>query len=130
MISNQMDRMREALQRLPTLGRDELRAEWRRLYDTEAPTRLGRALLIAAVAYRLQEDALGGLGPELHRRLRKIAEATRHGSEVAPAAPRLKPGTRLMREWQGRTHEVLVVEQGSDRDPDEQEGLGTGPVRA
>jgi hypothetical protein len=29
-----------------------------------------------------------------------------------PAAPRLKPGTRLIREWQGRTHEVVVGENG------------------
>lgn len=112
MISDQLGRTREALQRLSTLGRDELRAEWHRLYGTGAPSRLGRTLLIAAVAYRLQEDALGGLRPELRRRLRKIAEAARHGSEVAPAALRLKPGTRLMREWQGRTHEVLVVDRG------------------
>ena len=28
------------------------------------------------------------------------------------AAPRLKPGTKLLREWQGRTHEVVVGENG------------------
>jgi len=112
MTGDQLDRMREALRHLPTMGRGELRTEWRRLYGIEAPIRPGRALLIAAVAYRLQEDALGGPGPELRRRLCKIAEAARHGSEVAPAAPRLKPGTRLMREWQGRTHQVVVIDDG------------------
>lgn len=112
MTGDRLDRMRQVLQRLPTLGRSELRAEWRRLYGAEAPTRLGPAVLIAAIAYRLQEDALGRLRPEPRRRLRKIAEAARHGSEVAPATPRLKPGTRLVREWQGRTYEVLVIEDG------------------
>jgi hypothetical protein len=52
---------------------------------------------------------LGGLRPELRRRLRSIAEAAGRGGEVVlTAPPRLKPGTRLIREWQGRTHEVLV----------------------
>ena len=55
---------------------------------------------------------LGGLRPELRRRLRHVAEQARHGGQVVPAAPRLKPGTRLIREWQGRTHEVVVGENG------------------
>jgi len=112
MTGDRRDGMREALQHLPSLGRSELRAEWRRLYGAEAPIRLGRALLIAAVAYRLQQEAFGGLRPELRRRLLKIAEAARRGEEMMPAAPRLKPGTRLMREWQGRTHAVVVTDSG------------------
>ena len=92
-----LDRLREALARLPTASRADLRAEWLRLYRTEAPARLGRELLIAAIAYRLQEEALGGLRPELHRRLRNIAEQVRCGGQASSlaASPRLKPGTRL-----------------------------------
>jgi hypothetical protein len=112
MTRDSVDRMREALARLPSLGRAELRSEWLRVYGTEPPARLGRELLMAAVAYRLQERVLGGLRPELRRRLRSIAESARRGGEVVPAIPRLKPGTRLMREWQGRTHEVVVCEGG------------------
>src|SRR5438105_7342000 len=113
MTRDSVERIREALARLPTLERAEFRAEWLRLYGAEAPARLGRELLMAAVAYRIQEQALGGLQPELRHRLRRIAEAARSGREVPiAAAPRLKPGTRLMREWQGRTHEVLVSDAG------------------
>ena len=107
------DRLGEALLRLPTLSRAELRSEWQRLYRTEAPARISRELLIAAIAYRLQEAALGGLRPELQRRLRNIAERVRRGEGPVPSVtPRLKPGTRLLREWQGRTHEILVGEGG------------------
>src|SRR5438270_5059128 len=106
-------RLREGLTRLPIAGRADLQMEWRRLNRTEPPARLGRDLLIAAIAYRLQEQALGGLKPESQRRLRNIAEqAGRGGDPVLTAAPRLKPGTRLLREWQGRTHEVLVSDDG------------------
>jgi Protein of unknown function (DUF2924) len=108
-----LDRLREALRRLPTATRVELTAEWRRLYPTNPPARISRALLIAAIAYRVQEAALGGLRPELQRRLRHIAEQVSRGEEPAlTATPRLKPGTRLLREWGGKTHTVIVLEDG------------------
>jgi hypothetical protein len=113
MMRESLDGIREALARLPTASRTELSAEWLRLYRTEPPARLGRDLLIAAIAYRLQEQVLGGLRPESQRRLRNIAEQVSQGGELDLAAvPRLKPGTRLLREWQGRTHEVLVGDDG------------------
>lgn len=106
-------RLGEALLRLVTLSRAELRSEWQRLYRTEPPARISRELLISAIAYRLQEAALGGLRPELQRRLRNVAERVRRGEEPGLSlAPRLKPGARLLREWQGRTHEILVGEDG------------------
>ena len=108
-----LDRIREALRRLPTATRAELMAEWHRLYSANPPARISRELLIAAIGYRLQEAALGGLRPEMQRRLRRIAEQVSRGEQPALiTTPRLKPGTRLLREWQGRTHEVLVSEDG------------------
>jgi hypothetical protein len=55
---------------------------------------------------------LGGLQPELRRQLCAIAGRPRDGGNPALAAPRLKPGTKLLRDWRGHTHEVLVVDQG------------------
>jgi len=112
MPQDSIDRIREALTRLPTCNRAELTAEWLRLYRTKPPARLGRNLLMAAIAYRLQEQVLGGLQPELRRQLRAIAGRTRDGGKPALAAPRLKPGTKLLRDWQRQTHEVLVSDQG------------------
>jgi len=112
MPQDSLDRIREALTRLPTCNRAELTAEWLRLYRTKPPAQIGRNLLMAAVAYRLQEQILGGLQPELRRQLRAIAGRARHGGEPALAAPRLKPGTKLLRDWQGHTHQVLVGENG------------------
>jgi hypothetical protein len=103
MPQDSLDRIREALTRLPTCNRAELTAEWLRLYRTKPPAQIGRNLLMAAVAYRLQEQILGGLQPELRRQLRAIAGQARHGGEPALAAPRLKPGTKLLRDWQGHT---------------------------
>src|SRR5437763_1438402 len=47
MTGDRRDGIREVLRHLPSLNRSELRAEWRRLHGIEAPTRLGRALLVA-----------------------------------------------------------------------------------
>src|SRR5206468_814524 len=61
----------------------------------------------------MQEVALGGLRPEPQRQLRQIAQELKQTGGVAKRfRPQPKPGTRLIREWQGRTHEVLVLDDG------------------
>jgi hypothetical protein len=104
---------REALARLPELNLGELRQQWRTLYKAEASPHLSRELLVRAVAYRMQEVALGGLRPGQQRQLRQIAQQFKQtGQATIRARPELKPGTRLVREWQGRTYEVLVLDGG------------------
>src|SRR5206468_8635072 len=111
--ARQKDASREALARLPRLDIRELREEWRRLYKADASLHLSRGLLIRAVAYRMQEVALGGLRPEPQRQLRQIAQELKQTVEAAKRfRPQLKPGTRLIREWQGRTYEVVVLDDG------------------
>jgi hypothetical protein len=103
----------EALSRLPTLDIGELRQQWRGLYKTQALPNLSRELLLRAVAYRMQEVALGGLRPPRQRQLRQIAQQFKQtGAANTPARLGLKPGTRLMREWQGRTYDVVVLDDG------------------
>jgi hypothetical protein len=48
---------------LSLLDSQELNARWKALYGSEPPDRLRRSLMIQALAYRLQEQALGGLKP-------------------------------------------------------------------
>ena len=104
---------REALARLPKLGLRELRQQWRVLYKAEASPHLSRELLLRAVAYRMQEVALGGLRPQRQLQLRQFAQQLNESQEarIRPR-PELKPGTRLVREWQGRTYEVVVLDDG------------------
>ena len=104
---------REALARLPELNLGELRQQWRILYKTEASPHLSRDLLVRAVAYRMQEVALGGLRSGRQRQLHQIAQQFKEtGAATTPRRPELKPGTRLVREWQGQTYEVLVLDEG------------------
>jgi hypothetical protein len=104
---------KEALSRLPTLDLGELRQRWRGLYKTQAPRHLSHELLVRAVAYRIQELARGGLRPEPQRQLLRIAQEFKEtGAATIRARPELKPGTRLMREWRGRSYDVLVLDDG------------------
>jgi len=109
MSGRHYERSREALSRLPQLDLGELRALWRRLYKTEAVPRLSRELLVRAVAYRMQEVASGVPRLELERQLRQIGLELQQTGRLR-IRPQLEPGTRLMREWRGRSHEVLVLD--------------------
>jgi hypothetical protein len=105
------------LARLPDLDRLTLMEQWRKLYRTEPPARIGNNFLISAIACRLQEQALGGLKPSTQRYLAGIAGdasgSTGPNEKKVTAPPTvLKPGARLLREWHGITHEVVVLEDG------------------
>jgi hypothetical protein len=100
------------LDRIRSLGVDDLRIEWRRLYHSDPP-RISRDLLVLALAYRVQEIEHGGLGKSTRRRLQTAAKALRTTGRVGPSPSlSLKPGARLVREWHGRTHTVTVTEDG------------------
>ena len=103
-----------SLEGLPTY---ELRIVWRRLYRTEPPRCLPRDLLIRALAYRVQELAHGGLTPATKRKLHSLVVEveTKRTTAFDPGIV-LKPGARLVREWAGQTHTVIVLEQGFDYD--------------
>ena len=104
---------REALARLPELDLGELRQRWRALYKADASAHLSRELLLRAVAYRIQEVTLGGLRSDRQRQLRQAARQFNETGEIRRRArPELKSGTRLVREWRGRTYAVLVLDGG------------------
>jgi hypothetical protein len=103
----------EALRALETLGIDELRAAWRRVHRTPAPRCFNRELLLRDAAYELQSAALGRLRSDSRRRLLTLARGDSKPNEKVPRAlSLLKPGTTLVRQWHGRTHTVVVHEEG------------------
>jgi DUF2924 family protein len=98
---------------LQSLDVAQLRARWRTLYKTDAPSRFSRDLLMRAVAYRLQERALGELKPATCRLFQRIA-ADAHARRPLKLKPvrELEPGTVLIREWGGVKYKVVVREDG------------------
>lgn len=91
----------------------DLKQQWRALYHSQAPHHISRELLTRAVAYRIQEQVYGGLKPSTRRLLLRLANDARSGRPLKPEpAAGAKPGTVLMREWHGVTHEVRVLDRG------------------
>jgi len=90
----------------------DLRVAWRELHRIGPPPGLSHDLLIRALANQLQERIHGGANRAKRRRLQTLArEFEKAGAGFAPGVVP-KTGTRLVRQWRGRTHAVLVREDG------------------
>ena len=107
------EKLAQELKDLETRGDDELKDRWLSLYGTKPPLKIHRSLLIAAVAHRMQENALGALKSSVHRHLMQAANnpASRR---LSPHSRSLRPraGTVLVRDWGGVTHQAQVLEDG------------------
>jgi len=101
------------LRALEQMDGPALRAEWRRFYRAHPPKGVRRDLLLLGVAWKVQEQAYGGFGATTKRRLVDLAETLERDGDVARnRVARLRPGARLVREWRGQTHTVIVGEGG------------------
>ncbi len=91
----------------------DLRLEWRRHHRGDPPQALSRDLLLRSLAYRLQEQAQGGLSQGTKRALIRLGESGgRPDAQASVAKTELRPGVRLVREWRGEAHAVLVLQDG------------------
>ena len=98
---------------LSRLKNGELRALWQEVFGQPLPAQVRRGLLLRALAYRIQERVQGALSRATRSHLRRLAEAARNGATPSLLdTPRIKLGTRLIRQWQGETHEVTVIDTG------------------
>ena len=109
----QTERLARDLASLPGLPRAALQQRWTELYGTTPPLHISRPLLTRAVAYKMQEAVHGGLSLATRRLLVRIADNVAAGRAAVPAPTRkIKAGSRLLREWQGMTYEVIMLEDG------------------
>lgn len=101
---------------LSILDTSQLIETWESALKEPAPKHLRRRIFLPLLLYKLQEKTHGGLTREVRQRLRKLAKSFDSGTAGAEAsliAPlKFKPGTRLSRTWQGKTHHVVVSERG------------------
>lgn len=95
-----------SLEDLPALDRTALLETWRRVFAEPPPKRLSSPYLRRYIAFEIQTRHRGGLPKGLLQRLDAAAPPR------APQRVALKPGGRLLREWNGITHTVDVVEDG------------------
>jgi hypothetical protein len=104
----------ELIRSLPKLPKERICELWRENFG-KPPGKIRLALMLPILAFRIQERAYGGLAPEVKSRSSQIAKslASKRGNQT-DACQRFKPGTRLVREWKGETHEVIQTADGYD----------------
>ncbi len=98
---------------LASLTHRELRLAWRQYYKTYPPKFVNRNVIELGVAWKIQERAPGDLGAATRRQLDALADELEAKSDITrPKQLELRTGARLVRDWRGETHEVVVTEDG------------------
>ena len=94
--------------RIRPLPSEALRRRWQAVFGRKPPAALSKDLLGRMIAHHLQEQTFGGLDRDSLTFLDSLA---RRGG---PPRRQLKPGTVLVREYQGQRHTVTVAREGFD----------------
>ncbi len=90
---------------IDALDRALCRDRWREAFGRSPQKYLSPQFMKRVLIWDAQNKALGGVSSNTTRRLKQIAA----GKALSPTA---KPGSHLVREWNGRTYQVEVVEGG------------------
>ena len=103
------------LDRLATMPIVALRKRYRELFRAEPLKAFGPDLLRRSIAHTIQEKAYGGLPPPIRRLLHQMVKATSANPAGRLELPRrIKPGSELVRTWNGKTYRVTVTADGFD----------------
>ena len=94
------------IDRIRSLGLDDLRVLWRTTFRSSPPQGFTKDLVVRFICWHIQEQAFGGLDPATA----KVLDGLARGNKVPDR--RLKAGTVLVREYQGERHTVTVVPNG------------------
>ena len=91
----------------------QLRRDWQISIGSPPPPDLGRELLARALSWKDQERLHGGYSPGVLRELERLSQQLQRSGELdLEREVVLKAGTRLERDWNGRTIHVEVVNDG------------------
>lgn len=99
--------MKRSLTEIETMDRAALIAAWDGVFATPVPKRLSSPFLRRFLAFEMQARERSGIPKGFAA---KLAKASRNNQSAS--SPTLKTGGRLVREWNGTTHVVDVVEDG------------------
>ena len=95
--------------------RPDVLRQWEAVFGSPPPPYLSVGFMQKAIAYDAQCKASGGLSSTVRRSLQRIANGDEISAvETAPVV--LRTGAHLVREWNGRTYQVHVVEGGFELD--------------
>jgi hypothetical protein len=103
------DSVQKQLETLPSLSRAHLAKLWEKLFRSVPNPKIRKPAMVRFLAHRIQEQAYGSLSATSARRIRQLASAVAMNMDLEiSSAPKVQPGTRLIREWQNEVHSVNV----------------------
>ena len=111
-----MSSFKRKLADLDSMTPAQLRAEWRDCWRKPAPE-IGPDLLRRGIAWKRQSRIHGDLPPHARREIDAVLNRLTAGkSPIGDERISLKPGTRIVREWRGIMHQVVVLERGYEHE--------------
>ena len=111
-----MSELDRKLAEIGALSPAQLRAMWRECWRSPAPD-MAPDLLRRGIAWKLQSRVHGVLPTVTQRAMDAAADRLRRGEPITSVrAVSLKPGTRLVREWRRKVHQVIVLDQGFEHE--------------
>jgi Protein of unknown function (DUF2924) len=93
---------------LGSMDRSALRVAWTGAYGKAPPHFLSTIFMRKALIWQAQCKRFGGVSPGIQR----VLKAASGGKAVRPPTAKIKLGTQLVREWNGRHYRVEVAEGG------------------
>lgn len=103
------------LDAIASLGRQTCMTMWVRQFEHPPPKHVSVQFLRKALAYEAQVGQFGGHSTAVRRALQAALNDSAKGgaSASSTSAPRpIRPGTHLVREWNGRSYQVEVLDEG------------------
>ena len=95
---------------LSALDRRELCDRWEALMGTAPPKGIAQCLLLHSIAYEMQAKRYGGIKPVVRNQLLQLVAPK--SQKCSRKVPPLRPGNRLVREWNGKTYVLDVIDEG------------------
>ncbi|MDG1287390.1 MAG: DUF2924 domain-containing protein [Rickettsiales bacterium] len=91
----------------------QLQIEWQQQFKQPPPPNARREFLIGHLRWHEQAKQSSGLSRKAKSQLKQLTQQLRNGVDLTPDTDiTLKSGTKLLREYKGRKHEVIVAEDG------------------
>ena len=99
---------------LHDLSHRALQQKFLQQYKSQAPKRIGRKLLILAVAFEIQRKAYGLRNDRVNALRARLGRPDHSRGNSKNSLPRktLKSGGWLVREWRDKSYEVYVADDG------------------
>lgn len=107
--------MQKYIDELKELSKEELLKKWFNLFKTPAPDHLSKPYLIKNIAWQIE---FGGLSIEVQKQIDKLVEQYAKTKSIDSKTIKkiqkfeVTTGTRFIREFKGKKHEVTALDKG------------------